>query len=120
MRRLALITVALAFLVAGSASASESTDGGAHAALKGYKYCGHSKLSFTEARVFGRHYGCLKSRRLFQAWRKKLAKADCNPDNNYCKVSHVKKFRCVYGGDDLTMRWRCTKGDKRVRAYWGG
>jgi hypothetical protein len=32
----------------------------------------------------------------------------------------VKKFRCVYGGDDLLMRLRCIRKGKRVRAYWGG
>ena len=94
--------------------------GGAHAALKGYTYCGKSSLSFTEAKVYGRHYGCRKSRSLFQAWRTKLAKADCNESNDFCKVSHVRRFRCVYGGDDFLMRLRCIRKGKRVRAYWGG
>jgi hypothetical protein len=55
-----------------------------------------------------------------KGWRKKLAHADCNDSNNFCKVSHVKRFRGVYSGSDELLRLRCTNGGKRVRAYWGG
>jgi hypothetical protein len=85
-----------------------------------YRYCGKVDIGYTLARVSERGgVTCHNARRLVRAWLKKINGMRCNADNKYCAVIRVRRYRCVKGSSGSIVRLRCTRGTKRVRAYWG-
>ena len=95
------------------------TPASASAQGPGYKRCGEVNNGFTDADVFARRVGCRDARSLFRRWNRMLDRMRCSKSNNYCEVVRVRRFRCVKGGSNYTVRLRCTRGNQRVRAYWG-
>jgi hypothetical protein len=119
VKLLAIVTAVAALAVAAApATAGEP----AHAALKGYHYCGKIPNPDTggTTKIYGRRVGCHDSKSLWHIWRRHLDKLTCDKAHGYCEVTHVHHFRCVFGGDDFLVRLRCTRGKQRMRAYWGG
>jgi hypothetical protein len=118
MRALVIATVLAAVAAAAPASAGEP----AHAALKGYHYCGKIPNPDTggTTKIYGRRLGCRDSKNLWRIWRRHLGHLTCTQSNNFCEVTHVHRFRCVFGGNDFLVRLRCTRGNQRMRGYWGG
>jgi hypothetical protein len=119
VKLLAIATAVAALTVAASpATAGEPT----HAALEGYHYCGKIPNPDTggTTKIYGRRVGCHDSKSLWHIWRRHLDKLTCDKAHDYCEVTHVHHFRCVFGGDDFLVRLRCTRGKQRMRAYWGG
>jgi hypothetical protein len=121
--KLALVTALLVMVAAVPATAGAGDQ--ASASLAGYRYCGKIPNPDTggTTRVFGRHLNCPDSRHLWTLWRRNLDKQapKCNnKEHNFCEVTHVNHFRCVFGGTDEQIRLRCTRGTQRMRAYWGG
>jgi hypothetical protein len=116
--------IAIALLVLASAAPATAGAGEqASASLAGYRYCGKIPNPDTggTTRVFGRRVGCRDSKSLWRLWRRNLDRANCNDKaHNFCEVTHVHRFRCVFGGTDAEIRLRCTRGNQRMRAYWGG
>src|SRR3954454_16043598 len=121
MRTIAIATV-LAALVVAAVPAASAGDPKAHAALKGYHYCGKIPNPDTggTTKIYGRRLGCRDSKSLWRIWRRHLGKLTCNEANGFCEVTHVHHFRCVFGGNDFLVRLRCTRGEQRMRGYWGG
>ena len=121
MRTIAIAT-ALAALVVAAVPAASADGPTAHAALKGYHYCGKIPNPDTggTTKIYGRRVSCPNSRNLWRIWRRHLSHLTCNESNNFCEVTHVHHFRCVFGGNDLLVRLRCTRGQQRMRGYWGG
>jgi hypothetical protein len=119
VKLLAAITVLAALAVAAS---SASAGQPAFAALKGYHYCGKIANPDTggTTKIYGRRVNCHDSKSLWHRWRRHLDKLTCDKAHDYCEVTHVHHFRCVFGGDDFLVRLRCTRGKQRMRAYWGG
>jgi hypothetical protein len=118
-----LMVIATAFAALFVAVAPAAADGPtAHAALKGYRYCGKIPNPDTggTTKIYGRRLGCRDSKNLWHIWRRHLSKLTCDQSNNYCEVTHVHHFRCVFGGNDFLVRLRCTRGNQRMRGYWGG
>jgi hypothetical protein len=91
----------------------------ASAAAPGYRTCGKVDIGFTNARVSARQVGCADARSLVRRWQRAIARMRCVRSNDFCAVVPVRRFRCVRGGSDYTVRLRCTRGEQRVRAYWG-
>jgi hypothetical protein len=121
MRTIAIAT-ALAALVVAAVPAASAGDPEAHAALNGYHYCGKIPNPDTggTTKIYGRRLGCRDSKSLWRIWRRHLGKLTCNEANDFCEVTHVHHFRCVFGGNDFLVRLRCTRGEQRMRGYWGG
>jgi hypothetical protein len=119
VKLLAIVTALAALATAASPAAAGEP---AHAALKGYHYCGKIPNPDTggTTKIYGRRVSCRSSKSLWGVWRRHLDKLTCNKANNYCEVTHVHHFRCVFGGDDFLVRLRCTRGKQRMRGYWGG
>ena len=113
VRRLVLLAVIAAATTAGLAVP------GASATAPGYKRCGTVDIGYTNAQVAARRVRCRNARRLVRKWRQKVNSPSCQPAVTRCRVVRVSRYRCVWGGDEVTVRLRCTKGRKRVRAYWG-
>jgi hypothetical protein len=118
MKLLLIVTALTAVAAAAPASAGEP----AHAALEGYRYCGKIPNPDTggTTKIYGRRVGCRDSKSLWHIWRKHLDTLTCDKAHNYCEVTHVHHFRCVFGGNDFLVRLRCTRGKQRMRGYWGG
>jgi hypothetical protein len=119
VKLLATVTALAALATAASPAAADPP---AHAALSGYHYCGKIPNPDTggTTKIYGRRVGCRDSKSLWRLWRRHLDRLTCNKSNNYCEVTHVHHFRCVFGGDDFLVRLRCTRGKQRMRGYWGG
>jgi hypothetical protein len=106
MRRLTLLaalTLAAVALPAAPASA---------------KPCGKVSVGFTNATVTGERVTCHFARILVRDWRRVIEGRDCTAQN--CRVTRVRRWRCVWGGSEAIVRLRCTgPRSKRVRAHWG-
>jgi hypothetical protein len=122
--KLAIATALLALVAAAPATAGAGAGEPASASLAGYHYCGKIPNPDTggTTRIYGHRVGCRDSKSLWRLWRRNLDKQapTCNNKAHNCEVTHVHHFRCVYGGTDLEIRLRCTRGTQRMRAYWGG
>jgi hypothetical protein len=121
--KLALTTALL--VLAAAVPATAGAGDRASASLAGYRYCGKIPNPDTggTTRIYGRRLGCRDSRHLWTLWRRNLDRQapKCNNKaHNFCEVTHVHRFRCVFGGNDELVRLRCTRGKQRMRGYWGG
>ena len=58
---------------------------------------------------------CRRARFVILAWMRKT------PDNEPPpRRMRALRFDCRFGGSDLLLKLRCTKGDKLAKATWGG
>jgi hypothetical protein len=108
MRRLTLLSALLVLAAVALPPATASA-----------KPCGKVDIGFTNATVSGERVTCFFSRTLVRRWLRVVGRRDCNEQNNFCRVTRVRRWRCVQGGSELVVRLRCTAGRKRVRAHWG-
>ena len=103
---LALLAVATSVLATAAAAPARS----AAAAER----CRGIDLGFTTAKVTAKRIGCPKARAVVQKWRQKAG--DGPPPAH----SRALGFDCHFGGSDLLVTLRCTRGDKVAKATWGG
>jgi hypothetical protein len=108
MRRLTVLAAALALAAAALPAASASA-----------KPCSRVDIGFTNATVSGERVTCHFARTLVRRWLRVVGRRDCDEQNNFCRVTRVRRWRCVQGGSESVVRLRCTAGRKRVRAHWG-
>jgi hypothetical protein len=81
--------------------------------------CGRVDIGFTNATVSGERVTCYFSRPLVRQWLRVVGRRDCDEQNNFCRVTRVRRWRCVQGGSERVVRLRWADGRKRVRAHWG-
>lgn len=74
-------------------------------------------LGFTTATVYARHMTCVRARQVVQRWLRKVSR---NGDGPAPRRTRVVGYTCRFGGSELLLRVRCTKGRKRAKATWGG
>jgi hypothetical protein len=110
MRRPTLLLAVAALTIAGVA---------VPAAPASAKPCGKASVGYTNARVTGERVTCYFARTLVRRWLRAVESRDCNEQNNFCRVTRVRRWRCVVGGTEIIVRLRCSAGRKRVRARWG-
>jgi hypothetical protein len=108
MRLLILLAAAIALVVVAVPPASASA-----------KPCGKVDIGFTNATVSGERVTCYFARTLVRRWLRVVGRRDCNEQNEFCRVTRVRRWRRVQGGSEIVVRLRCTAGRKRVRAHWG-
>lgn len=70
-------------------------------------------LGFTTAKVFVRNMTCVRGRQILRKWRDL-------PENPAPKKTVVAGYTCRFGGTELQLTVRCTKGRKLARMRWGG
>ena len=70
-------------------------------------------LGFTTAKVFVRNMTCVRGRQIVRKWRDL-------PEDPAPKKTMVAGYTCRFGGTELLLTLRCTKGRKLARMRWGG
>lgn len=85
------------------------------AAARAPRGCRGIDLGFTTAKVTAERMRCRRARFVILAWKRKT------PDNEPPpRRMRALRFDCTFGGSDVLLALRCTKGDKVAKATWGG
>jgi hypothetical protein len=87
-----LLATVTALTALATAASPAAADQPAYAGLSGYRYCGKIPNPDTggTTKIYGRRVSCRNSKSLWRLWRRHLD------------------------------RLRCTRGNQRMRGYWGG
>jgi hypothetical protein len=52
-------------------------------------------MGFTNATVTGERVTCYFARTLVRRWRRVVGRRDCNEQNDFCRVTRIRRWRCV-------------------------
>ena len=90
--------------------------GAAAAAAGAARRCRGIDLGFTTTRVTVERLSCRRGRFVLLEWKRKANKSDGAAP----RVIRAYGYRCVFGGTDVQLKTRCTRGRRVAQMTWGG